>query len=121
MCSNCGRFATENPDQTEYTLEDIGTEREAQFKKWGPQHHPDGTGPDGLDLVSHHDFPTLRDIYREMCDVAAEHGAVTWRHILLEEVFEGLAEEDPAALRKELIQVAAVAAAWVEDIDSRLP
>ncbi|MEY9934267.1 hypothetical protein ABH926_008932 [Catenulispora sp. GP43] len=39
--------------------------------------------------------------------------------MLLEEVYEALAEVDPAALRAELVQVAAVAAAWVEDIDSR--
>lgn len=42
-----------------------------------------------------------------------------WRTILAEEVYEAFAETDPARLRHELVQVAAVAAAWVEDIDSR--
>ncbi len=42
-----------------------------------------------------------------------------WRDILLEEVFEALAEEEPKELRKELVQVAAVAAQWVEAIDRR--
>jgi hypothetical protein len=37
----------------------------------------------------------------------------------LEEVFEAFAESSPDALRKELTQVAAVAVAWIEDIDSR--
>lgn len=42
--------------------------------------------------------------------------------MLLEEVFEAMAEDGPSALRTELVQVAvvaAVAAAWIEDIDSR--
>jgi hypothetical protein len=39
--------------------------------------------------------------------------------ILREEVYEAFAEEDPAALRTELIQVAAVAATWVDAIDRR--
>jgi hypothetical protein len=39
--------------------------------------------------------------------------------IALEEVFEALVETDPAKLRDELLQVAAVAVAWVEAIDRR--
>jgi len=52
-------------------------------------------------------------------DVAAAFGRVSWADILLEEVFEALAEDDPAALRVELIQVAAVAVQWVEAIDRK--
>jgi malonyl CoA-acyl carrier protein transacylase len=44
---------------------------------------------------------------------------VTWEHILTEEHYEAMAEEDPTRLREELIQVAAVAVAWVEAIDRR--
>ncbi len=41
------------------------------------------------------------------------------RHILLEEVHEALAEDDPTRLRAELLQVAAVAVCWVEAIEQR--
>jgi len=105
-----GRFGTENPESTERVVADIGDERERQFTKWGPQHHPDGTTIEAKPLA---------DAAKAYCDAQAALGLVTWKDILTEEFFEALAEEDPAALRKELVQVAAVAAAWVEDIDSR--
>lgn len=106
-----GRFATEVSGRTEAVLADVGEERERQFAKWGPQHHPDGTGLDNAQY--------LADKARERCDAAAAEGKVTWNHILTEEFLEGRAETDLVRLRKELVQVAAVAVAWVEDIDSR--
>lgn len=104
--------------------QDVGQERIAQNKKWGEQHHPDGTGPasfagkntlviDNLTLVE------MVDFFRRLCDEAHRNGTLTWRHILLEEVFEAIAEQDYDLLRKEMVQVAAVAAAWIEDIDWR--
>lgn len=39
--------------------------------------------------------------------------------MLLEEVAEAFAESDDARLRAELVQVAAVAQAWIESIDRR--
>ncbi|MGW9437974.1 hypothetical protein [Streptomyces sp. NPDC055607] len=91
--------------------EAIDTERQAQLKKFGDQKHPDGTGYDGS--TEHADF------WRQRCQdaFAAEEG--TWGHVLLEEVFEAMAESDPAKLRAELLQVAAVCAAWIWDIDQR--
>ena len=47
------------------------------------------------------------------------HGDVTWVLIAVEEVCEAFAETDPAKLRTELIQAAAVLTAWVEAIDRR--
>jgi hypothetical protein len=44
---------------------------------------------------------------------------LTWRDILLEEVYEAFAETDSDRLREELIQVAAVALSWVDAIDRR--
>jgi len=91
-------------------LGDVERERLRQDAKWGEQNHPDGT----------HDSYTLRaEAERRLADNAAKHGSLTWRHILAEEFYEALAEEDPVKLRAELIQVAAVAAAWVEAIDRR--
>lgn len=91
--------------------EEIDAERQRQLTKFGEQHHPDGTGG-----------PAMRqqaDAARAACQYLADHGGADWRAILLEEVHEALAESDPAALRTELIQVAAVCAAWVHDLDTR--
>jgi hypothetical protein len=112
MCSNCGRFETAKPDLTEGVLTDIGIERERQDVKWGQQRHPDGTVRNATTIARAEDF-------QRMCAHAAEHGEVTWSDILFEEFYEAMAETDPVALREELVQVAAVAAAWIEDMDSR--
>jgi NTP pyrophosphatase (non-canonical NTP hydrolase) len=50
------------------------------------------------------------------------HGDGKWAAILMEEVGEvatAILHNDPKNLREELIQVAAVAAAWVEALDRR--
>lgn len=92
--------------------EAIDTERQDQLAKWGDQHHPDGTG---LTL----DQLAWAEEARERCQQAAKDGTLTWAHILEEEVAEAMAEADPARLREELLQVAAVCAAWVHDLDTR--
>ena len=86
----------------EVALQDVGDERERQRRKWGEQNHPDGTGPQ---------YTGHADGARRECDREHRAGRGTWRHILLEEVGEASAETDPAALRTELVQVAAVATA----------
>ncbi len=94
---------------TDMVLLDIETERLRQNEKWGVQDHPSGTGGDqDVDLAER---------YRQSCEVAHASGMGTWKHILREEVYEAFAEADPMALRKELVQVAAVAVAWVEALD----
>lgn len=98
----------------------IAAERERQDAKWGEQHHPDGTGPDWPHIPPGAlSARQAADLARHMCQVAAHHGSVTWHHILAEEFTEGMAEDDPAKLRAELVQVAAVAIAWIEAIDRR--
>jgi hypothetical protein len=106
-------------------------ERQRQDAKWGEQNHPDGTGPIEqplfLDQIlgaegwihNTHAADELARVFTKQTNLAAEADAVTWTDILLEEVFEALAESDPVRLRKELIQVAAVAQQWVEAIDRR--
>lgn len=91
--------------------DDIWDERERQNEKWGDQHHPDGTGDQYA--------VGLAEENRNVCQTNAANGNVTWMDILLEEVWEALAEDDLGKLRAELIQVAAVCCAWVEDIDGR--
>lgn len=94
---------------------DVRAERIKQLQKWGPQTHPDGTGPDGVFLGM--PFTAVTRTIKAFVDAAADDGQSTWLGILLEEVFEAAEESDLAKLREELIQVQAVAQAWVEDID----
>lgn len=93
---------------TKSVLRSVWEEREAQDIKWGEQNHPNGTGAHLRDQA--HDA-------RERCEAAFRRGEGTFRHILDEEVAEAFAESNPYRLREELIQVAAVAVAWVEKID----
>lgn len=91
--------------------EEIDAERGRQLAKFGDQHHPDGTG---LPVYEH-----AARRYRDQADRNAASGVLAWRDVLLEEVHEALAESDPALLHAELVQVAAVCAAWIHDIDGR--
>lgn len=89
-------------------LGDIEKERIRQDKIWGEQHWPDGTDPST--------FEPHAVQMKYINDHTDEH---TWTDIFLEEVYEALTETDPVKLRTELIQCAAVAVAWTEDIDGR--
>lgn len=91
-------------------LAEVAAERRRQDSRWGEQNHPDGTGDAYTDDAA---------LARKECERAADNGDLTWRHILLEEVAEAMAEREPADLRRELIQVAAVAVAWAEALDRR--
>lgn len=92
----------------EDVLDAVHREREVQHEKWGQQDHPDGTGGYAAEIRAR--------IMRRDCDQAFANGRGTFRHILDEEVAEALAETDPEKLKAELIQVAAVAVAWVEKL-----
>lgn len=98
-------------------------ERGSQNLKWGEQNHPDGTGPETHPLLTlgpvDISAEELAGRATNVTDSKAKDRAVTWRDILLEEVFEALAEEEPAKLQYELIQVAAVATQWAEAITRR--
>ncbi len=91
--------------------EAVDDERRRQLKKWGDQRHPDGAGGQKARL--------LADEAREHCQRLAAEGDADWRSILLEEVYEALAEGCADELEAELIQCAAVIQAWVWDIRRR--
>jgi hypothetical protein len=93
---------------TEEVLAEVLEERGRQHEKWGEQNHGDGTGG-----------TPIAHVLRTLCDASFKQGHGTWAHILGEEFAEALDERQPASLRKELVQVAAVAVAWVEAIDRR--
>jgi len=94
---------------TERVLADVQLERERQTAEHGEQRLPAGTCEPWDE--------TERDASRLRCDRATLAGTLTWRHVLEEEVAEVFAEVDPAALRAELVQVAAVAVQWIEALD----
>lgn len=96
----------------DYLVEELVKERERQFEKFGDQSKvPDGTGGNYLEESAIN--------YRHECQRAFRESEGTWRHILAEEVAEAMAESDAAKLRTELIQVAAVACAWIQVLDKR--
>lgn len=90
---------------------DIATEvlleREQQDFKWGEQNWPQGSP-----------LPSFVEAeYKRLCEEAAKAGTLSWRDILLEEVYEFACETDVVKRRAELIQVAAVAIAAIGSID----
>lgn len=93
-------------------LTDVADERAKQHAKWGEQNWPDGTGG-----AAEATFATAA---KEICDLSVRLGKCTFSNILREEFHEVMAESDPAKLRTELIQLAAVAVQWAEAIDRRI-
>ncbi|MCH5677848.1 hypothetical protein [Streptomyces gilvus] len=102
-----------NPNTTYRVLREVLAERGRQDERWNEQNHPDGTGNKTQQEQA--------DMARKWCQDAFGSGYGTWADILAEEVAEASAERDPAKLRAELVQVAAVAVAWIEAIDRRTP
>jgi hypothetical protein len=103
-------------------LIEVADERGRQDEKWGPQNHP-------LVLSSkdRERYAAMADgwkrINAERVRIANEAGIPrdrngVWDGVLLEEVYEALAEtDDSAAMRTELIQAAAVLVAMIEYLD----
>lgn len=104
-------------------LDEIRAERARQDGTWGEQNHPDMAGDATAQCDAREMFEGWAGNYREInngnFDPRDADRRLDWTGIFLEEVYEALAESDPAKIRAELIQVAAVAAAWIECIDRR--
>lgn len=86
-----------------------------QDSKYGEPNHPLGFGPD-KQLGGIWRYSYLAEVTKAECK-ANGPGEDTWAAVLLEEVFEALAESNPARARVELIQVAAVAVQAALSID----
>jgi hypothetical protein len=84
-------------------------ERVRQINKWGLQERPNGTD---ADLWKPRELEV-----KEQYEFALKHDGLTWVHILREEVYEAFAEEDVEKLKVELVQVMAVAASWLQDLE----
>lgn len=109
-------------------LGEVLDERRRQDATWGEQDHPslhrsilgrNARDPEGM--AAEYGIPTA-DRARHRCQLKARAGVVTWADILIEEVAEVVEAgvlHGEQALRGELVQVAAVAVAWIECIDRR--
>lgn len=108
-------------------LDEISYERTRQDEKWGQQDHPDFDqvllnregGCSAERMCEQYGIPS-ESRAKFMCENAFEKKEGTFAHILVEELSEAVScRGDAESLRKELIQVAAVAVAWIEAIDRR--
>jgi hypothetical protein len=99
-------------------LNGVAHERLRQIAKWGDRIALDGTSlPDGTGL-SNVDYWEAEWAKQDV-EISTNNEELTWRLILTEEVLEAFAESDLDKLERELIQVSAVAVAWIRDIRSR--
>ena len=107
-----------NPDQRHAMhriLKEVEFERMEQHMKWGQQDHPNITGFYDREVMQ-----AVAEAAKQQTDEAARAGRLSYKHILEEEFCEAMAELDNTELlRIELLQLAAVAVAWVEAIDRR--
>lgn len=92
-------------------LDEILAERVRQTRLHGDQSHlPNGTSA-GFAVNAQH--------ARHVCDLKTERGELTFRHILMEEVWEAVSATTDPEFRTELVQVAAVCVQIIEAIDGR--
>ena len=110
-------------DDTRRVLREVMHEREQQVGRYGHNEELlDGTGPDEPWLGAVSELPAARveEWFREDYERHERAaGAPTWMHLIREEVAEVFREDDPARLREEIIQVAALCVSWVEKLDRR--
>lgn len=101
---------------TDGIVDEVWSERLRQIEKRGLQERASGT--DANQWVP---FEAAAKAMHDLKEAHPDgpHGPITWVDILKEEVYEAFAEEDPDKLRVELIQVMAVAASWIQDLDRR--
>jgi hypothetical protein len=102
-------------EHTAAVLEEVHAERRRQDSIWGEQNHPDACGHGDVELVAHE--LEAREVNRKL----KAEGKMSWAAILGEEAAEVFDEVnvDDESLRAELVQMAAVAVAWIECIDRR--
>ena len=103
---------------SDIVMRQIREERALQDAKWGERNHPD-RDPLENHHVETHLYAFRANRWKEINEQRSQTDRTGWDGVLLEEVYEAISEVDPAKLRAELVQVAAVAAAWIEAIDRR--
>lgn len=128
---------------TALVLADVVAERKRQDDKWGPDtgasYNVDPYAITDRDaaiepwhaavFAAHRHGISTEQVAKNACEHAFKTGRGSWAHILIEEVAESVSaaagyDYEPsavglAALRAELVQVAAVAVKWVEHLDKQ--
>lgn len=97
-------------------IEALLAERKRQDALWGEQDHPDYSGSPAESPAL---FKRYEVAYKEWNANCVKNGTLGWESIFCEEVFEALASETPEEREKELIQVMAVAANWIQSSKRR--
>lgn len=103
-------------------LAEVAAERARQDAKWGKQDYRSVSGitaawsPDSRAKAYGIDS---EEIAKHRCQSRFANGVGTYADIAIEEVAEAICAPDDDARRAELVQVAAVAVAWIEAIDRR--
>ena len=105
----------------EQILKEIKIERSKQDAKWGEQNHPilDPflTSRESIRMCQEYEIPS-EDMARQMVEIHAKRGDLTFMHILMEEISESAScGSNIKELRKELIQSASVLVAMIESLD----
>lgn len=109
--ADCGRRVAECDCRIVAALADVRAERVRQTAEFDVQRREDGTGG-----------PVMQHKAEEAqacADWLAENGGVDRRSLLLAQVYDAVAEDEPGGVRAGLVKTAALCAAWVEDIDAR--
>lgn len=107
-----------------HLFRDICNERVRQIEKWGDTSHPStpwdvaGIEPNMV-LVEKQIAEQFERAAKEDCAANFKAGRGTWWHLAHEELAEALAARDEKHRRAELVQLAAVVVAWIEDIDRK--
>lgn len=92
-------------------VDEVWEERKRQLAKRGVQERRAG-----YDIGR---WGILESQARLEYDAQGKAGTLTWASILREEFYEALAAKDDASYREELVQVMAVAASMILDLDRR--
>jgi hypothetical protein len=107
---------------TLHVLAEVLEERHRQYEKWGVQNHPVFTRLEDIPVVDQTEREHLANWMKRHNARAVEQNVIGWDTILAEEIAEAYAElDDEGGLnnyRGELIQVAAVVVAMIENIDN---
>lgn len=97
----------------------VRQEKERILGIFGNQSHP-SIDPLLVDrsaerIAENYEVPT-ENRAKQLVNINAERGTLTWAHILVEEVAEVIAAESDKDIIEELIQVCAISQCWIEAI-----
>ena len=89
-------------------IQDVVTELTSQDLQWGEQNHP-LLSPETSSWARRRLYESMANDWKALNALRVEDGSLAWDGILLEEVYEALAEGDVDKACEELVQTAAVA------------